>query len=246
MSLIEKLVKKFRRKKLSKKEEKKLKDMFRLELNKKIKPVKVKDIMTTNVKAVKEDDTLKDVVELFARHKISGAPVVKGRKVVGVISESDIVRVIGKDNVFDIHDIELLEKTKVKKVMNKKPIVVNENDSLEYAITLMTKKDVNRLPVVNKKGELVGIVARADVVRGMLEILFVAAMQRGTFGMVMETEIDRILDLVKDKPMRINKIAKKLKKPEEQVEEWVKILEEHGLVKVEYPTIGKPIVRRVE
>lgn len=152
---------------------------------------------------------------------------------------------VGADNILDIRDVEMLERTLVKDVMTKKPIIVNENDTLEDAVIVMKQKDVNRLPVVNNKGELVGIIARADVIRGMMEILFFSAMKKGTFGIVVETDIDKLLNLIKKKPMPIEELAKKLKKNVDQVESWVRILEERGLVEIAYPPIGKPVVRRI-
>jgi CBS domain-containing protein len=211
----------------------------------KIKPVRVKDVMTKNVKFLKENDTLKDAVELFSKNKISGAPVVSKNKPVGVISESDILKIVGEDNILNIKDVEILKTTKVKDVMNK-PIVVKHEDTLEYVINLMNKHDINRLPVINEKGKLVGIVARADVMKGMMEILFFNEMKKETFGSVIETDIDKLLHELEAGPLTIQEIAKRINMNESQVEDWIKILEDHGLVKIDYPPIGKPIVRRTE
>lgn len=211
----------------------------------KIKPVRAKDVMTRNVKFLREDNTLKDAVELFSKNKISGAPVVSKNKLVGVISESDILKIVGEDNVLNIKDVEILRDTKVKDVMNK-PIVVKYDDTLEHVINLMNKHDINRVPVVDEKGKLVGIVARADVMRGMMEILFFKEMKKETFGSVIETDIDRLLSELEAGPLTIEEIAKRINMGESQVEDWIKILEDRGLVKIDYPPIGKPIVRRTE
>ncbi len=56
--------------------------------------MKVKDIMVRDVITVTPEETFYDVVELFARKKISGAPVVKGDRPIGIVSESDLMRLI--------------------------------------------------------------------------------------------------------------------------------------------------------
>jgi len=154
-----------------------------------VKPIRVKHIMTTEVKILRPEKTLKDAVELFSKYNVSGAPVIDESKeeVVGVISESDIIRVVGRDNILNMKDLKNLETIKVKEVMSK-PIVVTDEDTLEYAITLMNKNDINRLPVVDRNNRLVGLVARADIMKGMMELIFLGAMKKDmkNFGIVVE------------------------------------------------------------
>lgn len=57
--------------------------------------LKLRDIMTEEVLAVSPDTTLRQALELFARHQITGAPVVDGRKVVGVVSATDVLSFVG-------------------------------------------------------------------------------------------------------------------------------------------------------
>jgi CBS domain-containing protein len=53
--------------------------------------LKVRDIMTTDVVTVTPHTTLRDAIELFAKRHVSGAPVIEGEKVVGVVSTSDVL-----------------------------------------------------------------------------------------------------------------------------------------------------------
>ena len=69
-------------------------------------------------------------------------------------------------------------------------------------------------------------------------------MQR-QIGATIETDIDRILNMVTTN-VSIGKIAKETGMKEDHIEELARILEEHGLIKIEYPAIGKPVLRRAE
>lgn len=141
------------------------------------------------------EDSIFEVARVFAEKDISGAPVVEKDKVVGVISISDIVKFmslklehsnsvisnplslsmailnlikLGKDYLTFKKELEKLSSTKVKDVMSKKVVSVDPDASLIEAATLMAKNDVNRLPVIDKDGKLVGIIAREDLVRSLL------------------------------------------------------------------------------
>lgn len=86
---------------------------------------------------------------MLIKNQISGAPVAgKNGKIVGVVSEADIVSKKGKD---------------VKAIMTKQIISVTEHDSVEKIAQLMTTHRIKRLPVM-RGDKIVGIVSRADIV----------------------------------------------------------------------------------
>jgi CBS domain-containing protein len=112
-------------------------------------------------------------------HRISGLPVVNdGGRVVGIISEHDLLRenlqtkqthwlrlMIDRVNLADksgrLHD------RKVGEVMTPAPMTITETASLEKAGRLIEENDIKRLPVV-RDNKLVGIIARADLVRAII------------------------------------------------------------------------------
>lgn len=60
-----------------------------------------------------------------------------------------------------------------------------------------------------------------------------------------KTSMDQLLDMINDKgSVKISDAAKKLKIKDKQIEEWAKVLEEHGLIEVHYPAIGKPVLKK--
>jgi CBS domain-containing protein len=108
-----------------------------------------KDIMTRDVITVNPAMTVKSLAMMLIKNQISGAPVAdKGGKIVGVVSESDIVAKRGKD---------------VKSIMSKKIISVGEQTPVEEIARMMTTHHIKRLPVMTD-GKVVGIVSRADIV----------------------------------------------------------------------------------
>jgi CBS domain-containing protein len=108
-----------------------------------------KDIMTLDVIAVGPTMTVRQLAATLIKNQISGAPVVgKNGKIIGVVSEADIVAKKGKD---------------VRSIMSKKVISVSEETPVEDIARLMTTHKIKRLPVMRGE-EAVGIVSRADIV----------------------------------------------------------------------------------
>jgi CBS domain-containing protein len=108
-----------------------------------------KDIMTRDVITVNPTMTVKSLAMMLIKNQISGAPVAdKVGKIVGVVSESDIVAKKGKD---------------VKSIMSKKVVSVREETPVEEIARMMTTHHSKRLPVMTD-GKVVGIVSRADIV----------------------------------------------------------------------------------
>jgi CBS domain-containing protein len=108
-----------------------------------------KDIMTRDIITVTPTMTVKNLAMTLIKNQISGAPVsAKNGKIVGVVSETDIVAKKGKD---------------VKAIMSKKIISVTEETPVEAIAQLMTTHKIKRLPVM-RGDQVVGIVSRADIV----------------------------------------------------------------------------------
>jgi CBS domain-containing protein len=214
--------------------------------------MKVKDIMIRDVITVAPEDSFADVIETFSRKKISGAPVVEGRKPVGMVSESDIMKQVSKKDIMslidgDNKDVKEKMSMKVKDLMTKNIISVKPDDEVREVIRMMNEKDVNRLPVI-EKGELRGIVTRADVVSVVCEYLCEHPMlkkkEHESENPALETNIDTLLALVKEKEsVKFSEAAKKFNVPESKIEEWGNILEEYGLVRLHYPPIGTPMLK---
>ncbi len=150
-----------------------------------------KEIMSSPAVCVNVEQTLQDVIEILAKNRFSGVPVVDNEnKVIGVISDTDIIRyshqvsVVPLSNLsgwisphVDIADLatmrkgfELLHKTKVNEVMTKKVFTIHEDETATEVAQLMNRRRINRVPVVDTAGKLVGIVTRGDMVQCMAKL----------------------------------------------------------------------------
>jgi len=153
----------------------------------------VKDFMNEKVVCLSPDDTIFDAAKLLSELNIAGAPVVENDKIIGVISVSDIIKFIDiklgklpkiefpglswlllaliqmqKLNMDLRGELDKATRSKVKDVMTKDVVTVTPDSTLIDVAELMEKHDVNRLPVVSE-GKLVGIVARTDLIKALIE-----------------------------------------------------------------------------
>jgi CBS domain-containing protein len=132
--------------------------------------MRIEDVMTREVVSVPPSMSLKDAARLCAEHTISGLPVVDEGRLVGVVSEGDVVakETSGYEDVSEAEEAGLRRRraaVTVGEAMTADPIVVERWNSLPFAADLMIVHGVNRLPVIDRSGALVGIVTRTDLVR---------------------------------------------------------------------------------
>jgi len=140
--------------------------------------VKVADVMTRDVAFVLESASLKSVAQVMAEKRISGVPVVStDEKVTGVISEKDFLAAMagGEATPFMKVVAQCLQggaclaapvRSKCAgDIMTSPAITVNELTSVVEIANVLARNKINRAPVVDRDGRLVGIVSRADVIR---------------------------------------------------------------------------------
>jgi CBS domain-containing protein len=124
----------------------------------------VDDVMTRDVISVPPNTLLKEVARLLTEHGISGVPVEEHGKVVGVVSEADIVSKERGRRKWWLRRNSRLHARTAGDAMTSPAITIQGRRSISSAAALMSDHDVNRLPVVDDRA-LVGIVTRADLVR---------------------------------------------------------------------------------
>ena len=106
--------------------------------------------MSTNVVSVTPQESVDEAARLLTFHDISGLPVCESGRVVGVLSEADLIGKSGET---------------VGAVMTSPAVTVVESTSLEQVAEQLTRERIRRVPVVNERGQLVGIVSRRDVLK---------------------------------------------------------------------------------
>ena len=113
------------------------------------------EIMTKNVRTATVDMPLRDVAAMMRDGDMGSVPVVDGEKLVGIVTDRDIVvRCIAEGENAD---------APVRDAMTSGIFSVTQDTFVFEAIRLMGDKQVRRIPVVNKDGELAGIIAMADI-----------------------------------------------------------------------------------
>lgn len=138
--------------------------------------MKVINAMSKKVDFVTPKQKVKDIAKLIFVHNINGVPVVKGKKVIGFITERDILQQFYPSMQEYMEDpvneanFEKMEKKisrifemSADKIMSKRVITIHPDSPLLEAQSLMFMHKIGRLPVVDDKKNIVGIIAKGDI-----------------------------------------------------------------------------------
>jgi len=130
----------------------------------------ISTIMTSNVVTLNLNDSLTKAEELFLNNHIRHIPVVSGEHIVGMLSYSDMLKIgipevkDGDDHVVSkVYDMYTLEQ-----VMTKDVKTLYHNDFIKTAALVFTESDFRALPIVDEKGNLVGILSTTDLIKFLL------------------------------------------------------------------------------
>jgi len=143
--------------------------------------VKVKEIMTKEVVSVKPDDNVRDALALLFKMQISGLPVIDANgKLAGMFTEKEILsytlpsyienvgRFIYEENPKSVRNkFKELCNIKVEKLMRKDVITTTEDVTLCEVARIMLTQKARRLPVLDKAGKVIGIIARNDILKAL-------------------------------------------------------------------------------
>ncbi|MBC8207834.1 MAG: CBS domain-containing protein [Desulfobulbaceae bacterium] len=144
-----------------------------------------KQLMTTAIISVTPDTTVKELAEILSKNQISGAPVLNSEGgLFGVVTENDLIDQSKKlhiptvitilDSFFFLENPDKMDKemkkiagATVADICSTQVITVGPDAPLEDIATIMAEKKVHTLPVVSDD-ELVGIIGRKDIIRGLI------------------------------------------------------------------------------
>jgi predicted transcriptional regulator len=115
----------------------------------------IKHYMSVPLVTLQSDDTIADAVQLFSLHHIHGAPVMQGNRLVGIITMTDIVEVIGK---------EKLLSTRVREIMTTDVVMAPSDVQLYEVIRRFKERGIGRL-VVMEDDQPIGILTQSDIIR---------------------------------------------------------------------------------
>lgn len=123
--------------------------------------LKIEEVMTPGVKTMTPDNTMQEVLDFFRTAHVSGAPVLCGDELVGVVSMEDLIRCLLQSDL----------AAPIARYMSHKPITVVSDGSVIDALKIFVNARKGRLPVLNKEGKLVGILTKGDITMGLLKAL---------------------------------------------------------------------------
>ncbi len=141
--------------------------------------VLVRDIMTTPVVSASRKAPLREVAEIMAQEGVSGVPVLEADgKVAGIISEKDFLALMGSRETKSFMALlaaclagqsgcpaEPIRAQNAEDIMTSPAVTVRNDVPLGEIKALFSERKINRVPVVDSEGRLLGIVSRADVIR---------------------------------------------------------------------------------
>jgi len=143
--------------------------------------MKVKDAMSKKVDYVFTKSKVKNISKLIFIHEINGVPVLSGKRVIGFITERDILAKFFpsiQEYIEDPVNTSNFEKMERKiseifdltadKIMSKRLVTIEADAPILRAQSLMLSHKVGRLPVVDKRGNLIGIISKGDIFKALV------------------------------------------------------------------------------
>ncbi len=132
----------------------------------------VKERMSHPAIMIKPDMPIMEALDLFRREKIRRAPVIQDGKMVGIVSDKDLLNASPSSatslSVWELN--YLVSRIKVQDVMTKKVLTVDENTPIEEAARVMADNKIGGLPVM-RDGHVVGIITETDLFKVFLELM---------------------------------------------------------------------------
>jgi acetoin utilization protein AcuB len=133
--------------------------------------MRVVDIMTRDPLTVTPTETIGQADELMNTNRIRQLPVVKGKDLVGIVTDRDIRSFLSGSLLESPEARERALASAVQEIMTTEPITVSTDDDLQEAVELMIDEKIGGIPVVDEAEGLVGIVTYVDVLRCFLNRL---------------------------------------------------------------------------
>lgn len=132
--------------------------------------MKVENIMNRDVVTLSLDERLKTIQELFNEQKFHHVLVVEDNKLVGVVSDRDILKQLSpflSTAAERTQDRSTLDK-KIHQIMTRKPITVDKETLIEEAAEMFVKKNISCLPILTEEKEIIGIITLKDILKSLI------------------------------------------------------------------------------
>lgn len=170
----------------------------------------IKEWMSKPVISIGQDESMNDAHKLFRTRVISMLPVVKDCTLTGIITDGDLKRALPSDaTTLDRFELpSMLDAIKVGSIMTKTVITIPLDYTVDEAAGIMLKKGISGMPVMDRSGEMIGIITKSDIFR-----CFVSFTGVSPTGQIFATRlrdrpglIKKFIDMVRAKGGRMRSI----------------------------------------
>jgi len=126
------------------------------------------EIMSTEPVTCSPDDDVDNVWRLMQEHSFAGLPVVKKGKLVGIVTQKNLLDSRVVFPMFEAKKGRFKAPSKISSVMRTSVISLKPASLVKEAAELMLEKNIGRVPIIDGKGKLIGVVDREDIVKALL------------------------------------------------------------------------------
>ena len=132
----------------------------------------IKDWMTKCVITVETNDYMLDAINLLKEHNIHRLPVMEKDRLVGIVSDKDLIRI----SLYDATPTEMnhllcrVSKIRIGEIMTKNPITIPSDYTVDEAAHIFLKFKISGAPVTNNKKGMVGIITHTDLLRAQAQL----------------------------------------------------------------------------
>ncbi|MEJ5363589.1 MAG: CBS and ACT domain-containing protein [Desulfosoma sp.] len=132
----------------------------------------IQEWMSTPAITIDPDEPMPKAVNLMKEKGIRMLPVLKNGELVGVLTDTDIKRASPSDaTLLEVHELlYLLSRIKVKEIMNKKPVTIPMDFTVEEAAERLLEHGISGAPVVDASGKVRGVITRADMFKVLISL----------------------------------------------------------------------------
>lgn len=140
----------------------------------------VRDFMTAELTTLQETDNLLDAAMVFVRSSFRHLPVLRDKRLVGIITERDVKQfapsLLSRTSPEEYNQV--METTPISRVMTRDPLTLKPDQSMFEAVNLLYSKRIGCLPVV-EEGKLVGIITTTDMLALLIRLIQKKEMEGG-------------------------------------------------------------------
>ncbi len=128
----------------------------------------VSEIMTKDLTTCSPDDEIDNVWRKIQKRKFAACPVVKKKRLMGIVTQADMLDSGSFFPAFEAKKGRFKKTSRISAVMKTSVVSLKPMSTVKEAAEILLQKNIGRLPVVDEKGELVGVVDREDVVKALV------------------------------------------------------------------------------